>query len=105
MKDYIEMNFEGLRDDVLSMLAGETVPVNTGSFTNDMTTFRTKDDVFTLLVHLGYLAYDGKNKCVYIPNNEIRTEYVKYTENWQAEKDSQILCSFRKEDLQINRPW
>ena len=105
LKDYIEMNFEGLRDDVLSMLAGETVPVNTGSFTNDMTTFRTKDDVFTLLVHLGYLAYDGKNKCVYIPNNEIRTEYVKYTENWQAEKDSQILCSFRKEDLQINRPW
>ena len=105
LKDYIEMNFEGLRDDVLSMLAGETVPVNTGSFTNDMTTFRTKDDVFTLLVHLGYLAYDGKNKCVYIPNNEIRTEYVKYTENWQAEKDLQILCSFRKEDLQINRPW
>ena len=76
LKDYIEMNFEGLRDDVLSMLAGETVPVNTGSFTNDMTTFRTEDDVFTLLVHLGYLAYDGKNKCVYIPNNEIRTEYV-----------------------------
>ena len=105
LKDYIEMNFEGLRDDVLSMLAGETVPVNTGSFTNDMTTFRTEDDVFTLLVHLGYLAYDGKNKCVYIPNNEIRTEYVKYTENWQAEKDLQILCSFRKEDLQINRPW
>lgn len=105
LKDYIEMNFEGLRDDVLSMLAGETVPVNTGSFTNDMTTFRTEDDVFTLLVHLGYLAYDGKNKCVYIPNNEIRTEYVKYTENWQAEKDSQILCSFRKENLQTNRPW
>ena len=76
LKDYIEMNFEGLRDDVLSMLAGETVPVNTGSFTNDMTTFRTEDDVFTLLVHLGYLAYDEKNKCVYIPNNEIRTEYV-----------------------------
>lgn len=76
LKDYIEMNFEGLRDDVLSMLVGETVSVNTGSFTNDMTTFRTEDDVFTLLVHLGYLAYDEKNKCVYIPNNEIRAEYV-----------------------------
>ena len=76
LKSYIEMNFDGLRDDVLSMLAGETVPVNTGSFTNDMTTFRTEDDVFTLLVHLGYLTYDEKNKCVYIPNNEIRTEYV-----------------------------
>ncbi|MFR3950331.1 MAG: hypothetical protein ACLTZM_27040 [Ruminococcus sp.] len=40
-KVYIEMNFEGLKDDVLSMIAGESIPVNTGSFTNDMTTFRT----------------------------------------------------------------
>ena len=45
---YIDMNFEGLRDDILSMLAGEEVPVNTGSFTNDMATFRTEDDVLTL---------------------------------------------------------
>ena len=54
---YIDMNFEGLRDDILSMLAGEEVPVNTGSFTNDMATFRTEDDVLTLLIHLGYLGY------------------------------------------------
>ena len=46
---YIDMNFEGLRDDILSMIAGETVPVNTRSFTNDMTTFRTEDDVLTLV--------------------------------------------------------
>ena len=70
------MNFDGLRDDVLSMLSGESVAVNTGSFSNDMTTFHTEDDVLTLLVHLGYLAYDEKNKCVYIPNSEVRTEYV-----------------------------
>ena len=73
---YIDMNFEGLRDDILSMLAGEEVPVNTGSFTNDMATFRTEDDVLTLLIHLGYLAYDDKTKTVKIPNSEIRAEYV-----------------------------
>ena len=73
---YIDMNFDGLREHVLSMLAGESVPVNTGSFTNDMTTFRTEDDVLTLLIHLGYLAYDDKEKTVRIPNEEIRTEYV-----------------------------
>lgn len=76
LKAYIDMNFDGLRDDVLSMIAGESVPVNTGSFTNDMTTFRTEDDVLTLLIHLGYLAYDSDNKTVKIPNNEIRNEYV-----------------------------
>ena len=70
------MNFDGLKDDVLSMIAGERVPVNTGSFTNDMTTFRTEDDVLTLLIHLGYLAYDSENKVVKIPNNEVRNEYV-----------------------------
>ena len=70
---YIDMNFDGLRDDVLSMLAGEHVPINTGSFTNDMTTFRTEDDVLTLLIHLGYLGYDAENRCIFIPNNEVRT--------------------------------
>ena len=70
------MNFDGLKDDVLSMIAGERIPVNTGSFTNDMTTFRTEDDVLTLLIHLGYLAYDSENKVVKIPNNEVRNEYV-----------------------------
>ena len=73
---YIDMNFDGLKDDVISMIAGEKIPVNTGSFTNDMTTFRTEDDVLTLLIHLGYLGYDNSEKCVFIPNNEIRGEYV-----------------------------
>ena len=57
---YIDMNFEHLKDDVLSMIAGESVAVNTESFTNDMATFRTEDDVLTLLIHLGYLAYDDR---------------------------------------------
>ena len=73
---YIDMNFDGLKDDVLSLLAGEKIPVNIGSFTNDMTTFRTEDDVFTLLIHLGYLSYDSEDKTVKIPNGEVRAEYV-----------------------------
>ena len=76
LRIYIDMNFEGLKDDVLSMIAGESVAVNTESFTNDMATFRTEDDVLTLLIHLGYLAYDDKTKTVKIPNSEIRAEYV-----------------------------
>lgn len=73
---YIDMNFDSLKEDVLSMIAGERVPVNTESFTNDMATFRTEDDVFTLLIHLGYLGYDQVNRCVFIPNSEVRGEYV-----------------------------
>ena len=73
---YIDMNFEGLRDDVLRMIAGEAVPVNTGIFTNDMITFRIKDDVLTLLIHLGYLGYDQIKKMTFVPNEEIRQELI-----------------------------
>ena len=76
LRGYIDMNFDGLKDDVLSMMAGEMVPVNTGSFSNDMTTFHGEDDVLTLLIHLGYLGYDFSHKSVFIPNNEIRNEYA-----------------------------
>ena len=76
LREYIDMNFDGLKDDVLSMMAGEMVPVNTGSFSNDMTTFHSEDDVLTLLIHLGYLGYDFSHKSVFIPNNEIRGEFV-----------------------------
>ena len=76
LRIYIDMNFEGLKDDVLSMIAGETVPVNIGNFANDMSTFHNEDDVLTLLIHLGYAAYDYDSKTVKIPNEEVRTEYV-----------------------------
>lgn len=73
---YISMNFDGLKDDILRMMAGERVFVNIGSFTNDMVTFHSKDDVLTLLIHLGYLAYDFKYKSVYIPNDEMKGIFI-----------------------------
>ena len=35
------------------------------------------EDGLTLLVHLGYLAYDSTKKSVHIPNEEIREEFVR----------------------------
>ena len=58
------------------MLAGERIPINTGTFSNDMTTFQCRDDVLTLLVHLGYLGYHWPDKTVFIPNKEIAQEYI-----------------------------
>ncbi len=76
LRIYIDMNFEGLKDDVLCMIAGKSVPANIESFPNDMSTFHTEDDVLTLLVHLGYLSYNYDSKTVKIPNDEVRAEYV-----------------------------
>lgn len=76
LRSYIDLNFDGLKDDVLRMMAGTAVPLNTGSFTNDMASFYSEEDVLTLLVHLGYLGYDFSYKYAFIPNNEIRGEFA-----------------------------
>jgi len=75
LKGYISMDFTGLREDVIHMIAGGTCKVNPDKFQNDMTTFHDKHDVLTLLIHLGYLAYDFEADEVYIPNEEVRGEF------------------------------
>ena len=63
LKIYIQMDMDGLQDAVVRMLAGEAIKINTGTFSNDMTTFASKDDVLTLLVHLGYLTSTMGDGC------------------------------------------
>ena len=86
LKVYIDLNEGGLRDAIVKMIAGGRQKINTLTFTNDMTTFTSADDVMTLLVHLGYLGYDRREEEVFIPNNEILREYIAATkqgEEWQ----------------------
>ena len=75
LKIYMEMDFDGLRAEIVQMLGGGRVRVNTRSFQNDMRNFNTKDDVLTLLIHLGYLGYDSNEKEAFIPNKEIIEEF------------------------------
>lgn len=86
LKTYIDMDFDGLRSDIVQMLGGGRVAVNTGSFRNDMRSFQTKDDVLTLLIHLGYLGYDCVAKEAFIPNKEIEWEFENAIRvgGWQA---------------------
>lgn len=73
--DRIRANFDGTKDDVVRMLAGESVDVNVTMFMNTMTEFSGKDDVFTYLIHLGYLAYDREEETCRIPNREVLQEW------------------------------
>lgn len=72
---YIRMNFDGLKDDVVRLLAGESCSVDTVSFQNDLNVVRSKDDVLTLLIHLGYLSYDRDSRTCRIPNREVANEF------------------------------
>ena len=82
---YIDMNYDGLKDEVVKLLAGEDVRINTDKFQNDMTTFKSKDDVLTLLIHLGYLGYNRENQKCYIPNKEVTSAFINSIEdsNWK----------------------
>ena len=71
---YISMNYEGLKDDILRMLAGDRCYVEPIGFKNDLTQINNRDDVLTVLIHLGYLSYDRREKECYVPNMEVGEE-------------------------------
>ena len=84
--DYISLDFEGLKEDVISMFTGNRVEVRTSFYRNTMS-FGTKDDVLTYLIHLGYLAYDADTSSCFIPNNEIKDMWAHSMERAKGYKD------------------
>lgn len=74
---YISLDYDGLSKTIAELIGGIGTRVDTLGFANDLVTFRNRDDVLTLLIHLGYLAYDAKTQTVHIPNEEIRKEFAK----------------------------
>ena len=75
--DYIDMNYEGLKDDIIKLLSGERSFVDPAGFNNDISDIRNRDDVLTVLIHLGYLTYDRRQQECYIPNLEVAKEMEK----------------------------
>ena len=72
----INMNFDGIKDDIIHLIEGSAIQFSCITFQNDMVSIKTKDDIFSLLVCLGYLGCvdDGDGyHLVYVPNKEIRT--------------------------------
>lgn len=102
LKEYISMNFDGLKDRIVQMLSGGRCPVDVNTFQNDMTSFRSRDDVLTVLIHLGYLAYDAQAKEAYVPNEEVRSAFaaaVKETD-WTP-----VIQAIRESDRLLRATW
>ncbi len=75
LKHYIGLNEDGLKDSIISMLGGVPCKINTRTFQNDLSSIKSKDDVLTLLVHLGYLSFHFDGQEVRIPNQEVSDEF------------------------------
>ena len=102
LNDYIAMNMDGLKDCIIRMLAGEECPVDTGTYQNDLTSFRSRDDVMTALIHMVSLGFDPKTGKAFIPNEEVRDVFesaIKVGE-W---KD--IIDALRNSDSILEATW
>lgn len=75
--DRIKNNYLDTKDDIIKMLSGEKIYVDAGMFLNTLKDFHSKDDVFTYLIHLGYLAYDSDEQVCWIPNKEVQREWAR----------------------------
>ena len=96
LKKYIQMDMYNLKELVTRLIAGSSIEINPDKFQNDMTTFYSADDILTLLVHLGYLTYDEQNRVVWIPNGEVRQEFVNSIEDGGWEPIVQAIHSSEK---------
>ena len=74
---YVSMDYDGLQEVIMRLISGEEIPVDVEGFENDFESFGGRDDVLTLLIHLGYLTWDGKKGVAKIPNEEVRREFEK----------------------------
>ena len=99
ISERINMNFDGTKDAVVKMLSGECIDVNVTRYLNTMNQFSSKDDVFTYLIHLGYLAYDKHEKTCRIPNGEIRQEWFNAIEAEDEYKETNKIIKASKELL------
>ena len=91
LRFYIDIDFDDVRKKILTMLSGELVEINPRTFQNDMKSMENSDDVLTLLIHLGYLAYNNSEGYAYIPNEEVRQEFITATMNSSREELSKVI--------------
>lgn len=88
LMEYTSLDFDGLSRTVAELIGGAETKVDTKGFANDLVTFRDRNDVLTLLIHLGYLADDEETQKVRIPNEEIRLEFARAIR--QVKRDSML---------------
>ena len=102
LAEYIRMDFDGLREVVAVLMDGGRCKVDIGTYQNDMSSFAYRDDILTMLIHLGYLCYDPDTSEVYIPNKEVQDEFKASTKDreWQ-----EVFREYRLSQELLEATW
>ena len=102
LAEYIRKDYDGLKEAVALLMNGGRLQIDTSTYQNDMTTFTGRDDVLSLLIHLGYLGYDDENSEVFIPNREILNEFKTST---KTKEWTEAFRSFELSQELLKATW
>lgn len=102
LAEYIRKDYGGLREETALLINDGRVKLNISKYQNDMTTFQSKDDILTLLIHLGYLGYDTETNEAFIPNKEVLEVFKDSTsdEGWVD-----AFATFKKSCELLQATW
>lgn len=103
LRRYIDCDFNGVKDSLEHLITGESIGVNVLSFGNDMNNVADNEELFTLLIHLGYLCYDRDERSAVLPNQEIREEFVEALRSSKSHKELSELV--RQSDKLLESLW
>ncbi len=94
LEKYISMNFDGLKETIVMLMEGGRQAVDISGYQNDMTSFNNRDDILTMLIHLGYLSFD--NGAVFIPNREVLDVFKTSTRDASWQPVFQMLANSQR---------
>ena len=94
LEKYISMNYDGLRETIVMLMEGGRQAVDVSGYQNDMTSFHSRDDILTMLIHLGYLSFD--NGQVFIPNREVLDVFKTSTRDASWQPVFQMLANSQR---------
>ncbi len=87
LQRYIDNDFNGVKETLERLVTGNSVRINVLRFGNDMNCISDNEELFTLLIHFGYLSYNPDLKCAVLPNQEICEEFVEALRGSKSHKE------------------
>ncbi|MCD8200624.1 MAG: ATP-binding protein [Clostridia bacterium] len=91
LKQYIQQDRFGLHNVLQNLINGGRQFFQNNAPSNDIVTINSLDDILTILVHLGYLAYYDGDASVTIPNNEVRPRFIDTIRNMGSTPLSELM--------------
>lgn len=103
LQQYIDNDFDNVKETLEKLIRGESISINVLRFGNDINGINDNEELFTLLIHLGYLNYNRYEKTASLPNQEIREEFVEALRG--SKNHTELRELVRRSDSLLQSLW